>query len=157
MSKKPTAGETARNILWLISAALILAVAVNLISPKRIPWTEDWSARVEARAVEEGVALAQLADMIDFLRDGSRLIVDVRPAADYALGHIPGAVSLPHTATLPEWLSNPALPVVFYGSGPDDENALELARVVRRAALFIGGMERWQAELLEAEEGGAAQ
>ncbi len=163
MSKKPPAGETARKALWLILAALILAVVVNLLHPKRIPWVEDWANRVEAQAVAEKVPLVQLSDMLNFLRDGSRLFVDARPADEYAKSHLPGAISLPFQSL--EETSVLALPLgkplVIYCTGPECDDSLLLAIELRKlgredVAVFIGGMELWQAELLGAE-GEAAQ
>jgi len=163
MSKKPPAGETARKALWLILAALILAVVVNLLHPKRIPWVDDWANRVEAQAVAEKVPLVQLSDMLNVLRDGSRLFVDARPADEYAKSHLPGAISLPFQ-TLEE-TSVTALPLdkplVIYCTGPECDDSLLLAIELRKlgradVAVFIGGMELWQAELLGAE-GEAAQ
>jgi len=163
MSKKPPAGETARKALWLILAALILAVVVNLLHPKRIPWVDDWANRVEAQAVAEKVPLVQLSDMLNVLRDGSRLFVDARPADEYAKSHLPGAISLPFQSL--EETSVLALPLgkplVIYCTGPECDDSLLLAIELRKlgradVAVFIGGMELWQAELLGAE-GEAAQ
>src|SRR2546429_7318048 len=36
------------------------------------------------------------ADLSRRLRDGQVLVLDVRPEAEYAAGHIPGAVNVPH-------------------------------------------------------------
>jgi len=158
MSKKPPAGETARKALWLILAALILAVVVNLLHPKRIPWVDDWANRVEAQAVAEKVPLVQLSDMLNVLRDGSRLFVDARPADEYAKSHLPGAISLPFQSL--EETSVLALPLgkplVIYCTGPECDDSLLLAIELRKlgradVAVFIGGMELWQAELLGAE------
>lgn len=158
MSKKPPAGETARKALWLILAALILAVVVNLLHPKRIPWVDDWANRVEAQAVAEKVPLVQLSDMLNVLRDGSRLFVDARPADEYAKSHLPGAISLSFQSL--EETSVLALPLgkplVIYCTGPECDDSLLLAIELRKlgradVAVFIGGMELWQAELLGAE------
>lgn len=177
MSKKPSAGETARKALWLILAALILSVAVNLLHPKRIPWVEDWANRVEAQAVAEKVPLVQLSDMLNFLRDGSRLFVDARPAEEYAKAHLPGAVSLPfHSIEVREapllrsndqreWQTLESAqvsrlssdkPLVVYCTGPECDDSLLLAIELRKlgrndVAVFIGGMELWQSELLSTE------
>jgi rhodanese-related sulfurtransferase len=161
MSKKPPAGETARKALWLVLAAVFLAAAVNLLHPKRISWVEDWAGRVEAQAVAGKVPLVQLSGMIDFLRDGSRLFVDARPAAEYAHAHLPGAVSLPfetleqHSAMLALVLAS-GKPPVIYCTGPECDDSLLLALRLRElgrtdAAVFTGGMELWQAELLSTE------
>jgi rhodanese-related sulfurtransferase len=166
MSKKPTAGETARKTLWLILTAVLLAAVINLIHPKCIPWVENWGSRVEARAVAKQVPLVLLSDMINFLRDGSHLFVDARPADEYAPAHLPGAVSLPfrtlekYPAALAQVLASDK-PPVFYCTGPECDDSLLLALHLRKlgrkdVSVFIGGMNLWQSELLRTE-GEAAQ
>jgi len=163
MSKKVPASETARNAFILIVAAILLVGGVNWVHPKRIPWVEDWGNRVEAQAVQEGVALVQLSEVIHILRDDSRLLVDARPADDYARSHLPGAISLPFEAlaiypeVLIQVVSSPKAPVL-YCSGPECDDSLLLALELRKlgradGAVFIGGMELWQSELLTVEEG----
>lgn len=149
------------QILILIGAGLLLAAAVNLIHPARLPWVQDWAHHVEAQAVREGIPVVYLADMLEFMRADSRLFVDARPAAEYARAHLPGALSLPfdtlddYPETMAEVLAS-ARPPVVYCSGPECDEALLLALRLRAAgcgdaAVFTGGMELWQSELLSTE------
>lgn len=161
MSKKPSSSETACKVLWLILAAVILTAVVNLVHPKRIPWIGDWVNRVEAQAVAENMQLVQLSDMLNILRDGSRRFVDARPADEYAQAHLPGAISLPFQTLEKNSVANAAVlaadkPLVIYCSGPECDDSLLLALELRKlgcadVAVFIGGMELWQAELLSTE------
>ena len=161
MSKKPTAGETARRMLWLILIAVLLAVIVNLIHPKRIPWVENWGSRVEAQAVAEQMPLIQLPDMLNSLRNGSHLFVDARSAEEYARAHLPGAVSLPfqtlekYPVVMAQVLAS-GKPPVFYCIGPECDDSLLLALHLRKlgrkdVSVFIGGMKLWQSEMLSTE------
>jgi len=161
MSKKPTAGETARKALWLILTAVLLAMVVNLVHPKRIPWVENWGGRTEAQAVAEQMPLIQLSDMLTFLRNGSRLFVDARPAEEYARAHLPGAVSLPfqtlgkYPAVVAQVLASDK-PPVLYCTGPECDDSLLLAIHLRKlgrkdVSVFIGGIKLWQSELLSTE------
>lgn len=161
MSKKPPAGETARRVLWLILVAVLLAVVVNLIHPKRIPWVENWGSRVEAQAVAGQVPLVQLVDLLNFLRNGSHLFVDARSAEEYARAHLPGAVSLPfqtlekYSAVVAQVLTSDK-PPVLYCTGPECEDSLLLALHLRKlgckdVSVFIGGLKLWQSELLDTE------
>lgn len=162
MNKKPFALETFRRFFWLILAAVLLAGIVNLVHPKRIPWVENWGGQVEAQAVEEGISLVQLAGVIDILRTGSRVLIDARPAMEYARGHIPSAVSVPFESvavngTVPVELLRAGPGLVFYCSGPECDDSLLLAIVAREigrndVAVFVGGMELWTSELLAVEE-----
>jgi len=149
------------QVLILIGVAIGAAVLINLVHPKRIPWVQDWGSRVEAQAVSEEIPLVQLADMLKFLRDGSRLFVDARSAEKYARGHLPAALSLPfetlddQTEAVAAVLASER-PPVFYCSGPECDDSLLLALHLRElgcedGAVFIGGMELWQSELLITE------
>ena len=147
--------KTAKQVLILIGVSLLIAGGINLIHPNRIPWVEDWASHVEAQAVSEKVALVQLSEVLDFLREDSRLLVDARSAAEYANGHIPGAVQA--SAERMELLNDPR-PLVLYCTGLECEDSLLLALELRElgredVALFIGGMDLWRSEMLSVEEG----
>ena len=43
--------KTVKQILILIGIAVLIAGAVNLIHPARIPWVEDKTSRIEAQVV----------------------------------------------------------------------------------------------------------
>ncbi|MDX3104660.1 ArsR/SmtB family transcription factor [Nonomuraea angiospora] len=94
----------------------------------------------------EGVTADELASR---LADPGTLIVDVRPAADYAAGHVPGAISLP-MAELRERLDE--LPgerqIVAYCGGPYCAVSSEAVRVLREhghaARPLDGGYLGWQ-------------
>jgi glyoxylase-like metal-dependent hydrolase (beta-lactamase superfamily II)/rhodanese-related sulfurtransferase len=85
------------------------------------------------------------------LVDGA-LVVDVRPVADVAAGHIPGAVAIPlraQFATWLGWLVDPAVPVVVVRN-PDQDPAEILWPALtigfdRLAGELTGGMPAWTA------------
>jgi rhodanese-related sulfurtransferase len=151
--------KTVKQILILIGIAVLIAGAVNLIHPARIPWVEDWANRVEAQAVREKIDLVHLSEMLDYLRNDSRLLVDARPAEEYARGHIPGAISLPFESMDPQGVAQviaSAKAPVFYCSGVECDDSLLLALELRKlgrvdGAIFIGGMDLWRAEMLSIE------
>ena len=153
--------KTVKQVFILIGVAVLFAGLTNVIHPQRIPWVEDWGNRVEAQAVSEKVALVQLSEMLDFLREDSRLLVDARPAEEYARGHIPGAISLPLESMDPQVitqvLTSEKTPIL-YCSGVECEDSLLLALELRNlgradVAVFIGGIEVWRSEMLAVEEG----
>jgi rhodanese-related sulfurtransferase len=83
------------------------------------------------------------------LHDGQVLVLDVRPEAEYAAGHIPGAVSVPHDqlaarlAELPEKAD-----IVAYCRGRYCVFAPEAVRLLRArgfsARLLEGGLPDWR-------------
>lgn len=79
-------------------------------------------------------------------------VLDVRPAADFAAGHIAGARSVTVEEVrrgLPEGLT-PAVEVIVVGDGPGDRMVREATRALRAAGChrvveFPGGMSEWRA------------
>jgi rhodanese-related sulfurtransferase/DNA-binding transcriptional ArsR family regulator len=76
------------------------------------------------------------ADLMRRLEDPGTLVIDVRPAEEYAAGHIPGALSVPlgelkaRIAQLP-----PAAEIVAYCRGPYCVLAPQAIEILRRAGL----------------------
>lgn len=79
---------------------------------------------------------ASSADLMRRLEDPATLVIDVRPAEEYAAGHIPGALSVPlgelkvRIAELP-----PAAEIVAYCRGPYCILAPEAIEILHRAGL----------------------
>lgn len=80
------------------------------------------------------------------------VLLDVRSADDYARGHVPGAVHLPHRKIIESRLAGYPADTVFvvYCSGPHcngaHRGALRLAQLGRPVKLMIGGMTGWHDE-----------
>ncbi|MBZ6295931.1 ArsR/SmtB family transcription factor [Streptomyces olivaceus] len=88
------------------------------------------------------------------------LIIDVRPSADYARGHVPGAISLPAAELRQKMDSIPRdVEVIAYCQGPYCVLSPDLVRLLRSheipARPLEGGITRWQREggALQTEEG----
>jgi rhodanese-related sulfurtransferase len=77
------------------------------------------------------------------------VLLDVRAAAAYARGHVPGAIHLPHAKIIESRLAAypPDTLFVVYCDGPHcngaQRGALRLAQLGRRVKLMIGGMTGW--------------
>ena len=103
-------------------------------------------AYVGDRAAVRAVARAELAELV---ARGDVVVLDVRPAAEYAAGHIPGARSVPpdevdaHLLDLPEDAE-----VVAYCRGPycvyADDAVRALTRRGRRARRLEDGFPEWK-------------
>lgn len=99
--------------------------------------------------------------LIKKVRRGEVTVLDVRPAEEYAAGHIPGAVSIP-LADLKKRLS--AIPktreVVAYCRGPYCVLAVEAVRALRargfRAVRMEEGVPEWRARGLPVDTSPAA-
>ncbi|MFD0902153.1 MBL fold metallo-hydrolase [Actinomadura sediminis] len=89
---------------------------------------------------------------VEALLEGGGQVVDVRPAADYAAGHVPGAVSIPlrdQFATWLGWLLPGDTPLVFVtAQGQDTGEIVWPAYKIgyeRLAGHLTGGMPAWTA------------
>jgi glyoxylase-like metal-dependent hydrolase (beta-lactamase superfamily II)/rhodanese-related sulfurtransferase len=86
------------------------------------------------------------------MADGGH-VVDVRPAADYAAGHIPGSLSIPlrdQFATWLGWLLPDTAPLAFVTGDDQDLNEIVWQAYKigyeRLAGRLVGGMDAWRAD-----------
>ncbi len=83
---------------------------------------------------------------------GGFIVLDVRSPEEFAAGHVPGAVNLPHRRIVERNLAaHPADQLfVVYCAGPHCNGAaraaLALARLGRRVKKMIGGVTGWKDE-----------
>ena len=99
-------------------------------------------------------------DTNEALRSGADdiIVLDVRSAAAYEAGHVPGAHNVPRRTIDRERLDalSPDALVVVYCAGPHcngaDKAALRIARLGRRVKIMIGGWHGWQVEGLPESE-----
>ncbi|WIM92626.1 MBL fold metallo-hydrolase [Actinoplanes oblitus] len=118
-----------------------------------------WLAEVNRRGpavVDTTPALPHLSEgeVRRLLADGA-VIVDVRPVADVAAGHIPGAIAIPlrtQFATWLGWLVSPEVPVVIVRN--HDQNPADILWPAlnigfeRLAGELAGGMPAWAGEVI---------
>jgi len=84
--------------------------------------------------------------------DADFVLLDVRRAAGYESGHVPGALSLPHRDMTPERMAVWPADTLFvvYCAGPHcnaaDQGALKLATMGRPVKVMIGGLSGWREE-----------
>lgn len=124
----------------------------------------EHSAGVERLAAaylgeREGIDLVDREELAARLNQGGVIVVDVRPGAEFAAGHIAGARSTPvaelhrHLRALPRGAE-----VVAYCRGPycvyADEAVRELKRRGFRARRLIDGFPEWKRAGLPVEVGG---
>jgi len=93
----------------------------------------------------------QPAELLDRIADRDPpLILDVRSAAEFAAGHVPGAINIPFYAVLfraSELGPRPDVPVIVYcGHGPRAHlaSAALRARGFTRVSCLAGHMAEWR-------------
>jgi rhodanese-related sulfurtransferase len=106
----------------------------------------------------------QLATLKRFFDAGGAVIVDAREAAEYAAGHVAGALSLPYddVAAQPARLDavrRAEKPIIIYCSGPGCDLSRQLATTmlsegIRKVLVFEAGFPAWQAAGYPVERGG---
>lgn len=100
------------------------------------------------------------AELVRRLDDGTVVLIDVRPAEEYAHGHLPGAVSVP-LAELAAWAKQAPRrkQIVAYCRGPYCVHAVEAVAALRRRGLRAAraeiGVPEWRAAGLPVETGTA--
>lgn len=96
----------------------------------------------------EEVPIITRSELLDRLSNGEVVVVDVRPAAEYGAGHLPGAISVPpdQLELLDDLPADRA--VVAYCRGPycvyADDAVRRLQSQGRRAARLEEGLPEWR-------------
>lgn len=144
-----------QSCVLVVLCALLLGTVAQFFGPRRIPWVEDHSRRVELRALQAGLEIVDVPRALGIVRSGEFLVCDARLVEEFDRGHLPGAVSFPfesHGEAFNELaaLFSPEQPVMVYCSGRACDDALLLGNFLRaqgsgRVVLFLEGIAGWQA------------
>lgn len=108
-----------------------------------------------------GVEEIDRDELVRRLEDGDVIVVDVRPAAEYAAGHITGARSIPHDQLAERLGELPrGVEVIAYCRGPFCVYADDAVRLLRgdrrRARRLRDGYPEWHRADLSVTEGGSS-
>jgi rhodanese-related sulfurtransferase len=146
--------DTAKRIGIIVLASAVAAIVANSVHPRRIPWVQNWSGQVEARAIEQDIQVIPLIDALGKFSSTEVLFVDARPADHFARGHIPGAVSVPFEqfdALFPVIvdLIDSGRELVVYCTDRECDDALLLAIELQamgctNLVLYVDGFEWWK-------------
>lgn len=111
------------------------------------------SAIAQAHFAAEFTFETDCWDVHDALGRGADFVLlDVRSAALFAKGHVPGAINLPHGKLVESKLADWPMDTLFvtYCAGPHcngaARGALRLARLGRLVKIMAGGITGWQDE-----------
>lgn len=140
------------GIILLISG--VAAVVVNSVHPRRIPWVQDWSRHVEAKAAKQKIKVIPLSVALEKFQALETVFIDARPADEFAQGHIPRAVSIPFQS-LEEYfpaiveLLDSGKELVVYCKNRDCDDSLLLAIELQalgcsNLVLYVDGFELWK-------------
>ena len=91
------------------------------------------SELVRSLALDEGLELVDRSTLWRLAQDGQVVVLDVRPAAEYEAGHIPGALSIPLDDLEEKLSAIPSeQPVVAYCRGPYCVLAVQAVELLRK-------------------------
>ena len=142
------------RLVVLVVVSVLLGGVIQFVRRDPIAWFGDWAHYIETLAREEGLPLVNREAVRAMLQDGSRLILDARPAAEYRAGHLETALSMPadDPAAHAEILSilTPEDGLMIYCSGVDCDDSIVLARQLvaqgfTNIVLYAGGWAEWSA------------
>jgi rhodanese-related sulfurtransferase len=150
--------------IFLTIVAVVIAFAVNSVSPNGIRLRGEWYDNREKTELEippsydsDIDSLLSLQEAFILWQDGA-IFLDTREPDEYDEGHIPGAINLPFDYWDDCWPRvEPQLglidTIVCYCGGFDCESSLFTARELQitgynDALIFFGGINKWvEAEL----------
>lgn len=143
-----------KKILIIALIGATASLLSNAFLPHRIPWLQDWSHHIESKAAQQKISVIPLGVAMDLHQRKAHRFIDARPAEEYAMGHIPRALSLPfqtlddHVETVENLLDSKE-PLVIYCSHRDCDEALLLAVELKSMGashfmLYIDGFELWK-------------
>jgi rhodanese-related sulfurtransferase len=156
MPRRPLlAGSLAGRTLALLLVSVALGAAANLVSPRAIPWQQDWSNYVANKAGETGIRVVTLEETLQIVNEGPQhFIFDARRLEDYDQGQIPGAMPWPYLELEEYYPQYQGLllvgdPVLVYCSGEECDESLLLAEFLleqghTNVVLFTGGYRAWE-------------
>lgn len=136
-------------MVWLGMAQRRLAVICCVIGASALAGCQDNISDVDVQALP----LAEVRRTADSKSD-TWILLDARPAEDYAAGHLPGAINVPMTEIKPERGMlradlAAAKGIIVYGNNPGDTYAIGATKRLLRAGqkgarLYSGGVMEWK-------------
>lgn len=135
----------------LLAVAAVLGSAANTVSPRGLSWTQPLGQELRARVVAAGFTAVSTGEMELVFATKSATILDARPAEEFRIGRIAGAMNLPwrdvdndRSGTLPRR----GQPVVVYCANEFCQDSLRLAQWLegqgyKTIAVYVDGYDAW--------------
>ncbi len=140
------------GIILLFSG--VVSFLANSVHPRKIPWVQQWSNHIEAKARKAGIKVIPFSVALQKFQTLDVVFVDARSATEFGAGHISGAVSLPFQALEEQFpmigsLLDSGRELIIYCSNRECDDSLMLAIGLQamgaeHLVLFIDGFEIWQ-------------
>lgn len=145
---------TVQRIGVILLASGVLAIVANSVHPEKIPWVQDWSRHVEAKAAKQKIKVIPLSVALQRFQSAQSIFIDARSADEFARGHIPGAVSVPFSS-IDEFFQkhgngiDSGRELVVYCKNRECDDSLMLAIELQAMGasnllLYVDGFELWK-------------
>jgi rhodanese-related sulfurtransferase len=161
------AKSLAREISLIIIVSFVIGAAVNLSLVRRFIAGEFRQGFID-REKYSGIRFITLAEAEELFAGGAAVFIDSRTRAEFASGHIPGALNLPlgevkETDNLVDSLGREPFPLspertlVVYCEGEDCQTSVALAKLIhgrglRDIRIPMGGWAEWREAGLPVEK-----
>jgi rhodanese-related sulfurtransferase len=143
-----------RGVLIIVILSVVLGAAVNFGLLRRFAAGEFREGFIDRReyAGIRFITLAETEDLFSQKMQGAKglLFIDSRSRADFAAGHIPGALSVPleNVRRSATFAFPGAQTLVVYCEGGDCQTSISLARLIhdrgyKDVRIFSGGWAEW--------------
>lgn len=145
--------------VWQILALMLAAAACGTVAQSvrktPLPWFTAWSRQAESAAQQHGLRTVGLQEARRIVDGLTHIVLDARKQADYAAGHLPGALSVP-SDNIPAAIGGvmpllaPGQPVMVYCSGQACDESIALALYLQQnrmtnVVVYAGGFSEWSA------------
>lgn len=167
-------GSAAQDLAWpnmkkylsetliICISAITLALLINGLRTHSLPLLSAANLS-EATTGDQMVRQISIETAEAEFNQNRALFADARPAADFAAGHIAGAVNLPASAP-DQWMgrifesADPEQPLITYCAGPECTLGKQLARTLTEAGYekvfyLVDGWGQWTSRNLPIEKG----
>jgi rhodanese-related sulfurtransferase len=135
----------------LLAVAAVLGSVANAVSPRGLSWREPLGQDLRARVEAAGFTAIGTEEMSRLSVRKTATFVDARPAEEFRIGRIPGAISLPWRdvdAGKPGSLPPRGKPIVVYCANEFCFDSLRVAQWLdgqgfRTIAIDVDGYDVW--------------
>ncbi|MEK6608128.1 MAG: rhodanese-like domain-containing protein [Myxococcota bacterium] len=155
--------DTLRGAMWIVVAGAAIGLAANALRADGLallrPVRAEAAETAEACVAPEAQARVGVDQALELRKRGVAVFADVRPAAEYANGHVSDAVHLECRSTAPAWLDRIGRQktLVLYDGGGADADSVAHALAQRGSLIDVrvlaGGFPAWRAAGAPSEAG----
>jgi rhodanese-related sulfurtransferase len=156
---------TLKRIGIILLVCGMVAVIANSVHPRNIPWVQNWSNHIEAKAKRNGIKVIPLSVALrKFQSLEDVAFIDARSVEEFEAGHIAGAVSVPFQSLEEQFpmigsLIDSGQELIVYCKNRECDDSLMLAFELKAMGaenlmLYIDGFEIWHKYGGTSEAGG---